>query len=129
MVKGRESFSSAAKAAHFEAAIGRAEALPYPKTTRNYAAYSRDTTLVDLLRANCLKRMTDQSRGEAAEAVGVGELCVRVEGGLIDPFGVDMESERTAERLVEMNANAARFGARRFEDTNQLVKELLFLAG
>ena len=53
------------------------------------------------------------------------QLGMSIEGGLVYPFGVNVENQGIPQRFVEMNANAAGLGARRFEEQFQFFAELL----
>jgi len=51
-----------------------------------------------------------------------------VEGGFVEPFGMNGEGERLADGLEEMNAETAGLGAGGGDDAEQFVEKLLFFA-
>ena len=51
-----------------------------------------------------------------------------VEGGFVEPFGMNGEGERLADGLEEMNAETAMLGAGSGGDTEQFFAQLLFFA-
>jgi hypothetical protein len=83
----------------------------------------------NLLGADAVHRMGDEFADDGEETDHVGELDVRVEGGFVAPFGVNVEDERRADGFEEVDTEAAGFGARGLENAEQFVAELLVLAG
>ena len=65
-----------------------------------------------MFRADALYRMRDQLAGETQKARHVRQLGVRIEGGFVYPLRVNVENQRVARRLVEMNEDAAGLSAR-----------------
>jgi len=68
--------------------------------------------------------MGEEAFDRAGEALGVGQGGMRVEGGFVDPRGVDEVDQGRAGGLVEMDAQAAGFGAGRREDAREFVTHL-----
>jgi hypothetical protein len=58
----------------------------------------------------------------------VRELGVGVEGGFVEPFGMNRVRGRFAEGLEKMNAEATGFGARGSDNAEEFVMELLLFA-
>lgn len=52
-----------------------------------------------------------------------------IEGGLVDPFGVNIENQGIAHSFVEMNTDAAGLGARRIEERLSFFAELPLFPG
>lgn len=73
--------------------------------------------------------MRDDRRDDTEEVLHVREVGVSVEGGFIEPFGVDREGEGRADGLEKMDAEAAGFGTGGDDDAEEFVAELLFFAG
>lgn len=82
--------------------------------------------LVNLFRANALHGMSYEFAHEIQKACHMRQLGMRVEGSLVYPFGVNVENQGIPQRFVEMNANAAGLGARRFEEQFQFFAQLIF---
>ena len=57
------------------------------------------------------------------------EFGVRVEGGFVNPFRMNIEGDWTPQRFEKVNAEAAGFGTRGREDGEKFFAELLFFSG
>ena len=73
--------------------------------------------------------MGDQTAHETEEADHVREFAVGLEGGFVLPFRMNVKREGRADGFEQMDADVARFGARRLEEQEQLVAELLLFSG
>lgn len=99
--------------------------------TRQCEAGSRPGTksLFDLAGAEGLDGMRDESGNHAEKTLHVREFGVGVEGGFVEPLGLDGEGKRRTERFEKVNAQATGFGAGGGNDAKQLVTESLLFAG
>jgi hypothetical protein len=79
-------------------------------------------------RADAFDRVSNQTADEAKETDHVRELGVRIEGGFVLPFGMDVKHEGRANRLEKMDADVAGLGAGWSEEEQQLVAEVLLLS-
>src|ERR1700691_2792525 len=78
----------------------------------------------DAFRTHGLKWVGHEVHNRAHEPPGVGQLGMRVEGRLVDPFGVNEVDQGTARRFVYMDAHAPGLRARRLQDARQLAAQL-----
>jgi hypothetical protein len=62
------------------------------------------------------------------EARCVGQAGMMLEGGFVEPFGVDREDGRVAERFEETHGEAAGLGSRRGGDAQQRLAKSCFVA-
>jgi hypothetical protein len=87
------------------------------------------TTAADLAEADAADFVGEEALGGFEEADGVGQLGVMVEGGFVDPFGMDGEREGLADGFVDEEREAAGFGARWGVDAEEFVAEFVSSAG
>lgn len=73
--------------------------------------------------------MGEQRRDDGEKTLHVGKAGVGVEGGFVQPLGMNGKDEWLADGLEEMNDEAAGFGAGGADDAEQFIAELLLLAG
>lgn len=83
----------------------------------------------DLVGAEGLDGMRDESGDDTQEVLHVGECGVGVEGGLIEPFGMNGKRERFADGLEKVDPEAAGFGASGGDNAEQFVAKLVLFAG
>src|SRR6476646_10894599 len=73
--------------------------------------------------------MRQQLFSTREEPYSVRQRGVEFEGPFINPLVIDRENERLPHRFKHVNAQATRFGTRRFIDPEQLVAKCSFFAG
>lgn len=88
------------------------------------AQWACPTNSTDLFRAHGLQWVSDEIFDGADEPLRVGLFDMRVEGGLVDPLGVNEEYTRIARRFIEMDANATRLGASGLQNQLKFVTQL-----
>lgn len=68
--------------------------------------------------------MVDKGLDLSGETLRVGKADVGVEGRLVDPLGVNEVDQGTSRRFIQMDAQAAGFGARGLQNAPQFVTQL-----
>lgn len=83
----------------------------------------------DLTEPEPLHLVLEEFAGCLEEAGGVGQGCVEIEGGFVNPLGMDRENDGFADGLEDIDSEATRLVAGGYVDAEEFVAELRFLAG